>query len=147
MWLPSSPFQSELEEFVCLLFGSRRIKKINDLRHHLYQKKFENKEKVTELSFLPPCSGSVQLHMFRSAYVARRQRLSNKSIIDEPNINHHGWDEDGQIHWVKKAFPSDVELLLVEKIEIYESEDSERAVLLEYLEPGDKIEKSDVEQF
>ena len=32
MWLPSSQLQSALEEFVCLLFGSRRMKKINDLR-------------------------------------------------------------------------------------------------------------------
>ena len=62
------------------------------------------------------------------------------------NINEHGWDEDGQIHWVKKAFSSDVELLLVDDIEIDESDDGEPA-WLEYLESEDESEESDVEQF
>ena len=84
--------------------------------------------------------------MFRSAYVARRWRLSKECIVDEPNIQEHGWDEDGQIHWVKKAFPSDVKLLFVGDIKIDESDDGEPA-LLEYLEPGDESEESDVEQF
>ena len=98
MWLPSNKIQSELEVFVSLLFGSRRIKNINDLRH-LHNKKIENKEKV-----LPPCSDSLQLYIFRSAYIARRWSLSKENIINVPNRKYHGWNEDGQIHLVKRHF-------------------------------------------
>ena len=102
-----APFKSnaiELIELVCLLFGSIRIKNINDLWHNPYQKKLESKEKVCDLSLLPPCSDNLQLYIFRSAYIARRWRLSKENIIDEPNRKYHGWNEDGQIHWVKRHF-------------------------------------------
>ena len=35
-----------LEEFVCLLYGSRRIKKVDDLPHQLFQKTYQQKNKI-----------------------------------------------------------------------------------------------------
>ena len=113
-WIPSDELQSMLEEFVCLLFGNRRIKKINELRYSLHKAKFEKKEKVIDLSLLPPCWDSLKLHISRANYVARRYRLSEQAVIEEPSKELHGWLEDGQIDWVKQAFPEDIELLLVE---------------------------------
>ena len=150
-WVPSANLQSDLETFVCLLFGSKRIKKVNDLRHHLYKKKFEGQEeKVIDLSLLPPCSDSLQLHIFRSAYVARRWRLSIQSNFEEPDKKHHGWNDDGRIQWVRKAFPSDVELLLVDEAEERNNsegtENDDDQVEMEYQEPGDESEGSDMEE-
>ena len=142
-WNPSEELQSELEEFVCLLFGgNRRMKKINDLRHYLYKKKFENKEKVIDLSLLPPCFQSLQLHIYRTNYIARRYKLSNFPLIDEPDKKNHGWDENGQINWVIKAYPSEVDLLLAE-----ENDSESDAEVVEYVEPGDESEGSDNEEY
>ena len=59
-WLPSDQVQKELEEFVCLLYGSKRskIRTVNEMRHRLYKQKFEVKNKVIDLSLLPPCLDS-----------------------------------------------------------------------------------------
>ena len=57
------------------------------------------------------------------AYVARRWRLSIESNFEEPDKKHHGWNDDGRIHWVRKAFPNDVELLLVDEAEVQNSSD------------------------
>ena len=146
-WTPSNELQSKLEEFVCVLFGNRRIKKINEVRYLLYKAKFEKKEKVIDLSLLPPCWDSLQLHTFRANYVARRYRLSEEAIINEPRKELHGWFEDGQINWVKQAFPEDIELLLVEDGDMEESEDDvDVSGPPEYVEPGDESEGSDDEQ-
>ena len=89
----------------------------------------------------------VQLHIFRANNVARRYRLSEEAIIDEPSKELHGWFEDGQINWVKQAFPEDIELLLVEDGDMEESEDDvDVSDPPEYVEPGDESEGSDDEQ-
>ena len=64
-----------------------------------------------------------------------------ESICEEPDKKNHGWNEDGQIHWVKKAFPSDIELLLVDEVEAQAEEtenDKDVVVETEHQEPGDE---------
>ena len=51
-----------LEEFICLLYGSRRVKKVDDLRHQLFQKTYQQKNKIIDLSLLPPCQQTLRLH-------------------------------------------------------------------------------------
>ena len=36
-WILREIIMKSLEEFVCLLYGSRRVKKVDDLRHQLFQ--------------------------------------------------------------------------------------------------------------
>ena len=40
-WLPSESLTQQLEEFVCLLFGSRRLKSISEVRFHLFKRKYD----------------------------------------------------------------------------------------------------------
>ena len=83
-WLPSESLSKQLEEFVCLLFGSRRLKNINEVRYHLFKQKYDCQNKIIDLSLLPPCKSSLQLHILRTCYVARIWRLSLTSHHDLP---------------------------------------------------------------
>ena len=49
-WMPSESLMNSLEEFVCYLFGSRHLKKINLLRFHLFQKSYKQKEEIITAS-------------------------------------------------------------------------------------------------
>ena len=62
-WLPlNNPIQVP-EEFVCLLFGSRQLKSIKEVRFHLFKRKYESQDKIIDLSLLPPCKKSHHLHI------------------------------------------------------------------------------------
>ena len=129
--LPSEQVQKELEEFVCFFYGAKRskIKEVNKLRHRLFKQKFEVKNKVIDLSLLPPCLDSLRLHMNRSSYIAKRYRLSKDCNVAEPDKTSHGWEQDGQIHWMNRAFPEEVVLLVFDdkedKEQDYEEESNE----------------------
>ena len=67
--------------------------------------------------------------MNRSSYIAKRYRLSKDCNVAEPDKTSHGWEQDGQIHWVNRAFPEEVVLLVFddkeEKEQDYEEESNE----------------------
>ena len=140
-WVLSKQIQDDLEEFVCLLYGPRRLKiqKVKDMRHRLYKKKFEVTNEVIDLSLLPPCLDSLTLHSFRSSYVTMRYRLSKQPNITEPIMTNHGWSTDGHIKWVKKVYPAEVEFLIVNEDRVKEAD-------IKYEEEGDCSEESDSEQ-
>ena len=82
--------------------------------------------------------------------MARRWRLSIQSNFEELDKKHHGWNDDGRIDWVRKVFPNDVELLLVDEEEVQNNSDGTEnnadQVEMEYQEPGDESERSDIEE-
>ena len=85
-----------LEEFVCSLYRKNK-KDINQPRYEIFQAMYEKKGKIQDLSLLPPCRSSLQLHCKRSNYVAKMWRSSLSCIIDPDNIHNHGWSENGDI--------------------------------------------------
>ena len=40
-WLRNEEILKQLEIFVCILFGSHRLKKANDVRYHIFQQKYQ----------------------------------------------------------------------------------------------------------
>ena len=103
-----------LEEFVCLLYGSRRVKKFNDLRHQLFQKTYQQKNKIIDLSLLPPCQQTLRLHSLRCNFVVKIRENSDVCTSQEPPITNHGWTGEREIQWIEKAFPDDIVQLLSE---------------------------------
>ena len=75
--------------------------------------------------------------MLRSSYIAKRYRLSKDCNVAEPDKTFHGWEQDGRIHWVNRAFPQDVELLLFD-----DKEETEQ----NYEEAGDESDESEVDE-
>ena len=59
-----------LEEYVCLLFGSRK-RKVNDVRYDIFHRKYSNKNKIVDLSLLPPCQSTLKLHSNPANFVAK----------------------------------------------------------------------------
>lgn len=132
-WLPSESLTQQLEEFVCLLFGSRRLKSVNTLRFQTFKRKYESENRIIDLSLLPPCRSSLYLHILRSCYVARIWRLSLTSCPQLPAVESHGWTEDNKVKWIETAFPDDVASILL--TDGFEEE--------EYEEGSDESDESD----
>ena len=60
--------------------------------------------------------------MHRSSYTAKRYPLSKDCNVAELVKTSHGWEQDEQIHWVNRAFPEEVELLVFDDNEESEQE-------------------------
>ena len=115
----------DLEEFVCLLYG-RRQKEVNSVRNFLFESKYLNQNKSIDISLLPHCQASLRLHTLRSNVVARIWKLSDEAQIQLPNLSQHGWTIDNGIKWIDKAFPDELEdLLLTEEAETVYEDDEE----------------------
>ena len=92
------------------------------------------KNRIQDLSILPPCRRSLVLHLKRANYIARIWKLCFQDIIDFQDISNHGWNSDGTIHWTTEEFPDDIN-------EILTNEDDSETVAIE--EPDDSDEEDD----
>ncbi|CAB3980564.1 Hypothetical predicted protein [Paramuricea clavata] len=68
--------------------------------------------KIVDLSLLPPCQSVLKLHGRRANFVAKIWKSSDEAKLQIPEISHHGWKSTGEIKWLVREFPNDVEELL-----------------------------------
>ena len=120
-----------LEEFVCHLYGGKG-KSVDELRYKKFEYVYRTKNKMQDLSLLPSCQRSLFLHQKRANYIARIWKLCFQAIIDFEDIDNHGWNSNGTIHWTTEEFPDDIIEILTnendgdnEQIEIDEPDDSD----------------------
>ena len=66
------------------------------------------------MSLLPPCRVVLRLHIRRANFVAAIWKRATEAIIDVPPVTTSGWREDGLIHWIGEAFPSEIEDILLD---------------------------------
>ena len=83
-WILQEYIIRSLEEFVCLLYGSRRVKKVDDLRHQLFQNTYQQKNKIIDLS--PPCQQTLGLHSLRCKFVAKIWKNADVCTLQEPQL-------------------------------------------------------------
>ena len=110
-----------LEENVCYLY-SHRIKSVNTVRYKMFEKKLSREKKSVDLASIPPCQSVLSLHVKRANIVASIWRNDGINQVEIPN--DCGWDSEGNIIWIEKAFPSSVEDILFD--EMYDSEGFEQ---------------------
>ena len=72
-WDIPENIMTQIEEFVCCMFGNPRFKFINRLRYHLIMKKCDNEESLNpkrkiDFGSLPPCQSSLRQHIIRVNY-------------------------------------------------------------------------------
>ncbi|KAG1712216.1 hypothetical protein GQR58_002396 [Nymphon striatum] len=104
----------------------RRQKEVNNVRKFLFETKYINQNKSIDISLLPPCQASLRLHTLRSNVVARIWKLSDEAQIQMPDLSQHGWTINNSIRWIEKAFPDELEdLLLTEETETVYADDEE----------------------
>ncbi|KAG1650541.1 hypothetical protein GQR58_027914 [Nymphon striatum] len=86
----------------------------------------EEFNKSIDISLLTPCQASLRLHTLRSNVVARIWKLSDEAQIQMPDLSQHGWTINNSIRWIEKAFPDELEdLLLTEETETVYEDDEE----------------------
>lgn len=106
--------QSEaLEAFTCLLYGARSgIKDINKLRYTMFMTRYTPQNQLLssdsgiDLSLLPPCRFSLQMHVARVNY---QVLIWNQADVPYPELQKpyqgHGWDLQGdtlQYKWTQE---------------------------------------------
>ena len=121
------------EEFVFHLYGGKE-KSVDKLRYNKFEAVYRKKNKIQDLSLLPPCLRSLLLHLKRSNYIARIWKLCFQAVIDFQDISNHDWNSDGTINWTTEEFPDDV-------VEILTAEDEDEIAPID--EPDDSDEDSD----
>eukprot|EP00794_Sanderia_malayensis_P013072 gene13072-biopygen10433 len=114
-----------LEEYVCNLYGARK-RNVNSVRHQMFQRKYENENKIVDLSSLPPCQPVLKLHISGANFVAKIWKSAGEHQLELPHLSGHGWTDKYEIIWMEKAFPENIEDLLME---LDDSEDDDENVL------------------
>ena len=112
-WELSDQLVSELEEYVCYLYGSRS-KDINLVQYNIYTKKYTNENKIIDMCSLPPCRSVLKLHSMRANYVAAVWKRSTSPNIEMPLITSSGWFSDGSVMWIEDAYPIEIEDLFAD---------------------------------
>ena len=78
------------------------------------------------------------LHLKRANYIARIWKLSLQAVIDFEDIELHGLNNDGTIHWTTEEFPDDI-------VEFLCKEEDNDTTIVYYDEPEDTDEDEDNE--
>jgi hypothetical protein len=98
---------------LCKLFGSTK-NLVDEVRLEMFTKKYTNKNRVIDLSALPPCHSLLIKHVKRANFVAAMWKRTESRNLDLQDITDHGWNIDGTIDYIDEVCPADVtELLLI----------------------------------
>lgn len=103
-----------LERFVCKIFGRKQQHSVNEARKDIFWEKLEKDGKVIDLSLLPPCQTSLELHSKRANFVAKMWRNASNPILSLDDPSNHGWLPDMTINWTEEAYPEEIAELLIE---------------------------------
>lgn len=113
-WDLQAPIYEALEEYVCYLYGSKK-RKVNEVRHQMFQRKYANENKIVDLASLPPCQSVLKLHTSRANFVSKLWKSAGDHQLQLPNLPVHSWTDRCEIVWMHKAFPENIEELLLEQ--------------------------------
>ena len=89
-------------------FKMKSMKKyVNYVRHQLFECTYSSKDKIIDLSLLPPCRSSVRLHSLRANAVAKIWNDADQRTVHLPDLTLL-WNEDFRIRWFDDAVPQNV---------------------------------------
>ena len=115
LWELEEELADALEEYICLLYGSRK-KKVNDGRREIFERKHVNQRKVIDISHFPPCRSTLLLHSKRANVIAKIWNSSHEPMLEEPDFTHNGWNSSLEICWMDEAIPRDMNRILLEPL-------------------------------
>jgi len=103
-WELSDEIFNIIQQFVCQIYSSSK-REVNAACYEMFYKKYQNHNKVVDMSTLPPCKAVLKLHVLRSLYIAAlwKRSIVNKPVL--PDMNEFGWNQDGTIMWVEEIYP------------------------------------------
>lgn len=94
---------NEVEEFVCRMYGYKKLNRINEIRSAIFLKTyntmkdkeiFRQKVQSFDASALPPCQSELREHLKRTAYIS--QIWSNAHLTEPTTLSplDCGWEEN-----------------------------------------------------
>ena len=98
-----------IQRFICAIYGSTK-KTFNEVRFDLVYRKYQNQNKIVDMSTLPPGERVLFLHVKRVNYIASIWKKANVAKPALPPIAGHGWN--GSLTWTSEIFPEEVEEIL-----------------------------------
>ena len=70
-----------LAKYVCKLYGLSDTT-VNRVRFKIVEKKYQNDNKIVDISLLPPYCSTLRLHILRANTIAYLWKQSQNAIID-----------------------------------------------------------------
>ena len=106
-WNIPESLVTDLEKFVCLMYGGSKckIEKVDELRAFIMKSKCDDKFSFStvnniDFSAFPPSRACLEQHVRRVNYQVRIWKLANIQISEVPKPwEGHGWKEDGEPLW------------------------------------------------
>ena len=100
----------------------------------MYWKHLNEKDKVPDLSLLPPCSRSLAKHKIRSHFVSKMWKNAITPMQGLGNFYDYCWHHDAKIVWIDMPYPLNIQLLFKETddTELESNEEDETDTLSEY---------------
>jgi len=130
---------SELEKFVCCMYGKSTYDNVDKLRFETFKSRYDvqTRQKTLsthsgiDISLLPPCRSSLRKHCQRVNYQAYIWKHAHVAELHLPSPVGCGWqmDQDGKISidWVQEALPQQC-------VEAISQDDQEEPCAYEYVE-------------
>ena len=107
--LPSRQEVSDIEKFICALYGKRKLDSINDTRFQIFCNKYKTKDEsqsVTKVksfdgSCMPPCKKVLTEKIKRTKFVARKWMTSVDALQPVWCPSDFGWKLDDGKYTIK----------------------------------------------
>ncbi|XP_070581399.1 uncharacterized protein [Ptychodera flava] len=97
VWILSDELFTQIESFVCDVYGKIRCSDVNEARYNCFRLGSQND------GALPPNRDSLKLHTQRANYQTAIYRRCLQAKMDAPSPHGHGWivqDSDVSIQWM-----------------------------------------------
>ena len=93
---------------------------MNEVRFVKYRSKYQNENKIVDISTLPPCRSVLLLHSKRANYITCVGKEALKQMLNFQV--HQITDESVNICWIEEPFPKDIEEILISENEVNDEE-------------------------
>ena len=102
----------EIELYVCKLYGYPRLSSVIEVRKKIFWKYYDDKNRIVELCFLPPCQMNLRYHSQRSNYVDYMSKHANHIMLSLERPYLDGWKENMNMVRETECIPGNVSQLL-----------------------------------
>ena len=87
---------------------------VNRVRFKIFEKKYQEDNKIVDISLLPPFCSTLRLHILRANTIVYLWKQTQNAIIYVPDITTNGWINYDEIKWVEPVFPQEIEILVID---------------------------------
>eukprot|EP00794_Sanderia_malayensis_P002234 gene2234-2545_t len=80
-----------LREFICKVYGIGRLNDVDEARRELFWNRLRRDNRISDLSVLPPCNRTTEIHIKRANFVALMWKMAKSPMLNLEDPSQHGW--------------------------------------------------------